>query len=57
MPAWTALLPIRTVLGEPEECPRQMDGVTKPEEMSDWVAGRRLDDVMLTTYRKLYPEG
>jgi nitroimidazol reductase NimA-like FMN-containing flavoprotein (pyridoxamine 5'-phosphate oxidase superfamily) len=57
VPAWTALLPIRTVLGEPEECPRQMEGVTKPAEMSDWVAGRRLDDVMLTTYRKLYPEG
>lgn len=54
VPAWTALLPIRTVLGEAEPCPRQMAGVTRPEGMSGYVAGRGLDEVMLEAYRKLY---
>jgi hypothetical protein len=54
VPAWTALLPIRTVLGAAEECPRQMEGVTRPDDMSGYVAGRNLDEVMLESYRKLY---
>ena len=28
LPVWCAVLPLRTVLGEPEECPRQLPGVT-----------------------------
>jgi nitroimidazol reductase NimA-like FMN-containing flavoprotein (pyridoxamine 5'-phosphate oxidase superfamily) len=56
VPAWTALFPVRTVLGEIEECPRQLPGVTKPKEMAGYVAGRRLDDVMLESYRALYGE-
>ena len=56
VPAWTALIPVRQVLGEIEECPRQMAGVTKPSEMGGFVAGRRLDEVMLESYRTLYPE-
>ena len=54
VPAWTALLPIRTVLGEPEACPRQMPGVVKPEGMAGYVGGRRLDEVMLESYRMLH---
>jgi len=54
VPAWTALIPIRTVIGAPEECPRQMAGVTKPEGMSAYVAERNLDDVLLEAYRTHY---
>jgi nitroimidazol reductase NimA-like FMN-containing flavoprotein (pyridoxamine 5'-phosphate oxidase superfamily) len=54
VPAWTALIPIRTVIGEPEECPRQLPGVTRPEEMSGYVGGRRLDEIMIESYRALY---
>ena len=56
VPAWTALIPVRTVLGAIEECPRQMAGVTKPREMAGYRKGRRLDEVMLESYRRLYPE-
>jgi hypothetical protein len=44
------------VLGEPEECPRQLPGVT-PEAggMSAYQPGRRLDEVLLETYRRTYP--
>ena len=56
VPAWTALLPIRTVVGAAQECPRQMAGVTRPEGMASYVAGRPLDEVMLECYRTVYGE-
>ncbi len=54
VPAWTALLPIRTVLGDIVECPRQLAGVTKPADMDPYQPGRDLDAVMRETYAKLY---
>jgi nitroimidazol reductase NimA-like FMN-containing flavoprotein (pyridoxamine 5'-phosphate oxidase superfamily) len=56
VPAWTALIPVRTVVGEPIECERQMPGVTKPEGMAGYVEGARLDEIMTAAYRTLYPE-
>lgn len=55
VPAWCAVLPLTTVIGAPEPCPRQMPGVT-PEAggMAAYAPGRRLDEVMLETYRKVY---
>ena len=52
VPAWTALLPVRTVLGGIEECPRQMPGVKKPDGMKGYVAGRRLDEIFAEAYRQ-----
>ena len=54
VPAWTALFPIRAVVGAAEECPRQMKGVTRPEAMSSYAAGRNLDKVMLECHRKVF---
>jgi hypothetical protein len=31
-----------------------MEGVTRPDEMASYVADRKLDAVMLESYRKLY---
>ena len=46
-PVWTALIPVETVLGAPEECPRQMPGVTQAAGgLEAYRAGRRLDVVM-----------
>ena len=56
-PAWTALFPIRTVVGAAVECPRQMEGVTRPEGMSSYVAERNLDEVMLECHRKVFGGG
>ncbi|MDE2333189.1 MAG: pyridoxamine 5'-phosphate oxidase family protein [Rhodospirillales bacterium] len=55
VPAWTALLPVRTVLGRIEECPRQMPGVRKPRGMKGYVAGRRLDEIFLEASRAYAP--
>ena len=56
VPVSCAVHPIRTVLGEPEECPRQLPGVT-PEAggMSAYQPRRRLDEVLPETYRRTYP--
>lgn len=55
-PAWTALLPVRTIFDAPEECPRQIPGLAKPEGMAGYVGGRRVDEVMLESYRKWHGE-
>jgi len=57
VPAWTALFPIRTVVGAAAECPRQMEGVTRPEGMSSYRAERSLDEVMLECHRKVFGDG
>lgn len=49
-PVWTALIPLATVLGAPEECPRQMPGVSQAAGgMAAYRKGRRLDEVMAET--------
>jgi uncharacterized protein len=56
VPVWCAVLPLRTVLGEPEECPRQLPGVTpNASGMLGYTPGRRFDQVMAESYRKAYP--
>jgi nitroimidazol reductase NimA-like FMN-containing flavoprotein (pyridoxamine 5'-phosphate oxidase superfamily) len=56
VPAWCAVLPLRTVLEEPQECPRQLPDVTAAAGgMAGFVAGRRFDEVMLDNYRLAYP--
>jgi hypothetical protein len=57
VPAWTALFPIRAVVGAAVECPRQREGVTRPEAMSGYAAGRSLDEVMLECHRRVFGGG
>jgi uncharacterized protein len=56
VPVWCAVLPLRTVLDEPEECPRQFSGVSSGAGgLGDYIPGRRFDEVMLATYARSYP--
>jgi nitroimidazol reductase NimA-like FMN-containing flavoprotein (pyridoxamine 5'-phosphate oxidase superfamily) len=58
VPVWCAVLPVRTVLGEPAECPRQLPGVTPAAGgLGNFGAGRRIEDVMLANYQAAYPAG
>ncbi len=57
VPAWCAVFPLRTVIGEAEECPRQLPDVTREAGgMAAYQPGRRLDEVLLETYRTSYPD-
>jgi hypothetical protein len=55
LPVWTARIPVRQILGEPEPCPRQLPDLAVPEGMKGYQEGRSLDDVLLEAYRKTYP--
>ena len=50
VPAWSAVIPVTQVLGEPSECPRQLPGLAMPEEMRPFKQGARLDVVMKQAY-------
>jgi hypothetical protein len=54
VPAWSALYPVVQTLGEPSECPRLFPGITRPDDMADFVPGARLDEVMARTYRRSF---
>jgi hypothetical protein len=56
LPVWTAVLPIAQVLGEADECPRQLPGLARPEGLRPYQAGRRLDEALLEAYRASYEE-
>jgi nitroimidazol reductase NimA-like FMN-containing flavoprotein (pyridoxamine 5'-phosphate oxidase superfamily) len=56
LPVWTARIPVRQILGEPEPCPRQMSGLDVPEGLRGFRAGRPLDEVLLEAYHKTYPD-
>jgi uncharacterized protein len=51
LPVWTARIPVRQVLGEPEPCPRQLPGLAVPAGLQGYRDGRRLDETLLEAYR------
>jgi nitroimidazol reductase NimA-like FMN-containing flavoprotein (pyridoxamine 5'-phosphate oxidase superfamily) len=54
VPAWSALYPVKQVIGEPSECARQLPGLTRPDGMTDFEPGTALDDLMTRTYRRTF---
>ena len=54
VPAWSALYPVTQVLGAPSECPRQLPGLSRPEDMADFEPGTRLDHLMTKTARRTF---
>lgn len=52
LPIWAGVIPVTTVLGAVEACPRVLPGVTMPEGLADYAEGRRLDEVFLEMQAK-----
>ena len=50
VPAWSALYPVRQVLGAASECVRQRQDLDFPTEMAGFKDGIRLDQLMTETY-------
>jgi hypothetical protein len=57
LPIYAERIPVRTVLGAPEPCPRLLDGVTRPETLDGYSEGRLLEDALLDAYFLQYPKG
>ncbi len=55
LPIYAERLPIRTVIGVPEPCPRLMAGVQRPATLAPYVEGRRLEDAAAEAYAISYP--
>ena len=50
-PLWAASFPITTVVGPAVECARQLPDQPRGDDLDAYTPGRRLDEVMLETYR------
>ena len=54
LPVYAERLPVKTVIGEPERCPRLLPGVDRPDTLSPYRAGRSLEDALSEAYALAY---
>ncbi|QRM56223.1 pyridoxamine 5'-phosphate oxidase family protein [Sinorhizobium sp. BG8] len=45
-PVWAGVIPVRTIVGEPQVCPRLVDGVAPPDLFSLYQPGETLDQAL-----------
>lgn len=57
LPVYAERIPVRTVLGPPEPCPRLLSGVTRPESLRGYSEGRLLEEALRDAYFVEYPGG
>ncbi|MFU0505916.1 pyridoxamine 5'-phosphate oxidase family protein [Pseudaminobacter sp. NGMCC 1.201702] len=46
-PAWAGVIPVRTVIGDEEPCPRLLPHISRPDKLSAYSSGRTLDEVLV----------
>lgn len=52
LPIYAERLPVNTVIGEPQPCPRLPAGVERPAHLASYQAGRRLDEVLADAHAR-----
>jgi nitroimidazol reductase NimA-like FMN-containing flavoprotein (pyridoxamine 5'-phosphate oxidase superfamily) len=57
LPIYAERIPVRTVLGAPEPCPRLREGVERPASLQGYSEGRLLDDALTEAQRKYERQG
>ena len=57
LPIYAERLPITTVIGAPEPCPRLIAGVTRPDNLAGYREGRRLDEALAEAHATTFPQG
>ena len=57
LPIYAERIPVRTVIGAPEPCPRLLDGVKRPQSLRVYSEGRLLDDALREAHLLHYPGG
>jgi len=55
LPIYAERLPILTVIGRPEPCPRLGDGMARPQHLRAYHEGRPLAEALREAYREAYP--
>jgi nitroimidazol reductase NimA-like FMN-containing flavoprotein (pyridoxamine 5'-phosphate oxidase superfamily) len=56
LPIYAERLPVRTVLGTPEPCPRLQAGVERPSNLAGYRAGRPLEEAVAEAHVAAYRE-
>ena len=54
LPVYAERIPVTTVLGQPEPCPRLVAGAQRPAALAGYAAGRPLQDALSEAYRASY---
>lgn len=54
LPIHAERLPIRTVIGEPEPCPRLLPGIERPVGLAAYRTGRPLEEALAEAYAEAY---
>ena len=54
LPIHAERIPIHTVIGEPEPCPRRLPGVERPASLAGYRAERLLEDALAEAHRAAY---
>ena len=57
LPIYAERIPVRTVLGRPEPCPRLLDGVERPASLRGYSEGRPLGDALRDAHFAHYAGG
>ena len=57
LPIYAERIPVKTVLGAPEPCPRLLPGVERPATLQAYSEGRLLEDALKDAYFLQYPAG
>jgi len=55
LPIYAERLPVRTVIGKPEPCPRTMSGVERPAGLAPYSEARPLEEALREAYLLAYP--
>jgi nitroimidazol reductase NimA-like FMN-containing flavoprotein (pyridoxamine 5'-phosphate oxidase superfamily) len=57
LPVYAERLPVSTVIGAPEPCPRLLPGVARPENLAGYRAGRLLEEALAEAHAQAYAPG
>jgi uncharacterized protein len=57
LPIYAERIPVRTVIGAPEPCPRLLDGVKRPQSLRVYSEGRLLGEALQEAHLLHYPGG
>ena len=55
LPIYAERLPVQTVIGRPEACPRLQDGVSRPANLDGYRPGRPLEEAITEAHAAAYP--
>ncbi|PBC24979.1 flavin-nucleotide-binding protein [Mesorhizobium sp. WSM4311] len=50
-PVWAGVIPVRTVIGAAEPCPRLLPGIERPRNLAGYAEGERLDQALIKAQR------